>query len=515
VGSRTMSLKRAMVAVAALATVAGTGPLLVTTAGATVPSTAGSWPYPNGNLANTRVAVGSTITSKNVATLREAWTFKLKGKGATDVGDYGSISSNPVVEDGVVYVQDLECNVYALKLSTGTLLWQYAVDHPEKSGPGPNGVAVVDTTVYGLTPTSAFALSAKTGKRIWTNRTLLSKGEGTFGIQPQVATGRVYLASQYGAGPGGGVLIALDAKTGALLWKFNTSTGYTPGVKALGLGTGGAWETPLVGTDGTVTYGIGNPYQRAGSALNQPARQLYTDSDVNLTAATGKLRWYYQGVPNDFMDWDMQTSPIAATANGVPVVIGSGKVGYVYEMNAKTGKLVWKTPVGKHNGNDHDGLLALEHKKKVKIPLTILPGSFGGVLSDLALSGNTVYLATIDLALTIKTTTTVTGTVPASKEGGEIEALNVTTGKVEWDTKVSTFPLGAVTVSNDLVFTTLLTGQLLALNRSTGAIVYRHALPTSTNAPIAIAGNTIVVPAGGLKEKSKGGHPQVVAYRVP
>jgi glucose dehydrogenase len=48
---------------------------------------------------------------------------------------------------------------------------------------------------------------------------------------------------------------------------------------------------------------------------------------VNLDAATGKLRWYYQGVTNDFMDHDMQTSPIAATINGQPAIIGSGKMG--------------------------------------------------------------------------------------------------------------------------------------------------------------------------------------------
>jgi hypothetical protein len=38
------------------------------------------------------------------------------------------------------------------------------------------------------------------------------------------------------------------------------------------------------------------------------------------------------------------------------------------------------------------------------------------------------------------------------------------TGKVEWDTKVPNLPLGAATVSNDLVFTTLYNGELLALN---------------------------------------------------
>jgi alcohol dehydrogenase (cytochrome c) len=101
---------------------------------------------------------------------------------------------------------------------------------------------------------------------------------------------------------------------------------------------------------------------------------------------------------------------------------------------------------------------------------------------------------------------------------GEVEALNLATGKVEWDTKLADLPLGAVTVSNDLVFTTLYHGVLIALNRSTGAIAFRQQLPTSTNSPIAIAGDTVLVPTGGggpaLTEKHPAG-PQLVAYRVP
>lgn len=76
-------------------------------------------------------------------------------------------------------------------------------------------------------------------------------------------------------------------------------------------------------------------------------------------------------------------------------------------------------------------------------------------------------------------------------------------------------PLGAVTVSNDLVLTTLYNGVLIALNRQTGAIVSRHPLPTSANSPIAVTGNTLIVPAGGLISTTGRGHPQVVAYRLP
>jgi alcohol dehydrogenase (cytochrome c) len=77
-------------------------------------------------------------------------------------------------------------------------------------------------------------------------------------------------------------------------------------------------------------------------------------------------------------------------------------------------------------------------------------------------------------------------------------------------------PLGAATVAGDLVFTTLYNGVLVALDRSTGAIVYRHQLPTSTNAPIAVFGNTVLVPAGGPKTSAAGGggNPQLVAYTV-
>lgn len=494
-----------------------TGNAAAATAGAS-----GSWPYPNADVANTRVAPDSAISSKNVSGLKQAWSFKLTGPAAAGVDAYGSLAANPIVAGGVVYIQDLDSNVYALSLRSGALEWEYVCNLPAKQGPGPNGVAVADGDVYGQTPTSAFALSAATGKAIWVNPHLLTRGQGTFGIQPQVVAGREYLASQYGKASGGGVLIALNARTGAALWKFNTVKGPEPGVQSLGAGSGGAWEAPLVGTDGSVIYGIGNPYQSPAEAMAHPAKQLYTDSDVNLDATTGKLRWYYQGVANDFEDHDMQTSPIAATAGHVPVVIGGGKMGYIYEMNAQSGKLIWKTAVGEHNGHDNDSLELLHHKLTLKAPYTISPGTLGGVVSNIAAAGNSVYLATVDLTQTYTNLSYAIPLKTSSHEAGEIEALNLTTGKVEWDTKVPSLPLGAATVSNDLIFTTTfsyatLSSHLLALDAQTGKIVYRQQLATTTNSPIAIAGRTLLVPAGGItgKRKQPSRDPQVIAYRVP
>ncbi len=491
-------------------------PARVTSTFAGAARATGTWAYPNGDLANTRDATGSRISAANVGTLREAWTFKLTGAAATSVTYAGSLAAAPVVVNGVVYLQDLYANVYAISLATGKQLWEYSVNVAEKSGPGPDGVAVADGVVYGDSSTTVFALNAATGKVLWNDTSLLNSGQGAFEIQPQVSGGRVYLASAYGSGPGGGVLLGLNAATGAVLWRFNTVVGGEPtGVTSLGLGSGGAWETPLVAADGSVTFGIGNPYQSIGQAVSHPARDLYTDSEVNLDAATGKLRWYYQAVPNDFKDWDMQLSPIATTVNGVPAVIGGGKMGIVYAMNAATGALLWKTPVGEHNGSDDDSALLLEHKLTIKLPYTIEPGPLGGVLTDMAVADGSVYLATINVPVKATTMSAVNGSASAGPTSGDIEALSLATGKVEWDTRVSTLPLGATTVSNDLVFTTLYNGTLLALNRATGAIVYQRKLPTSTNAPIAIAGNAVLVPAGGPKAAGTGGgSPQLVAYTV-
>jgi outer membrane protein assembly factor BamB len=486
-----------------------TGNVTASSAGAS-----GSWPDANAGLANTRVAPGSAISAANVSKLRLAWTFRLSGSAAAGVDDSGSLAANPIVQGGVVYLQDLDSNVYALTLSSGKLIWEYRCDAPEKSGPGPNGVAVLDGRVYGATPTSVFALSTNTGKPVWVNSQVLSNGQGTFGIQPQAADGRVYLASQYGDGPGGGVLIALDASSGRVLWRFNTVVAADPSVQSLGLGSGGAWETPLVSPDGTVTYGIGNPYQTAAAAVDHPAAQLYTNSDVSLDAATGKLRWYYQAVPNDFKDYDMQASPISARVGGLGVVIGGGKMGYVYEMNARTGQLIWKTPVGEHNGHDNDSLKALHHELKLKVPFTILPGSLGGVLTNMAVAGDSVYVATLNVPLIYTSLGKAAPTAASGSATGAVEALNLATGRVEWDTGVPSVPLGAATVSNDLIFTTLFSKTLIALSRRTGAIVYRGKLPTTTNSPIAIAGHTVVVPAGGITGRGPSVNPQVVAYTL-
>jgi glucose dehydrogenase len=96
-----------------------------TKAAASTAQASGSWPYSNGDLANTRDATGSTISSANVSALAPAWTFKLTGKAAVGVAPFGALTANPIVQDGVVFIQDLDSDVYALALATGKLEWEY------------------------------------------------------------------------------------------------------------------------------------------------------------------------------------------------------------------------------------------------------------------------------------------------------------------------------------------------------------------------------------------------------
>ena len=128
----------ALIASVTVLAAAGPGGSSATPATATFPGAAapwGQWPYPNGELANTRLAPGSVISSANVSQLREAWSFRLTGKAAAGVSYSGSLTAIPVVSDGVVYIQDQDADVYALALATGKLIWEYQVGRTREQWP--------------------------------------------------------------------------------------------------------------------------------------------------------------------------------------------------------------------------------------------------------------------------------------------------------------------------------------------------------------------------------------------
>jgi outer membrane protein assembly factor BamB len=473
------------------------------------PSSGAGWPLPNGDRFNTRAVSNSSISAASVDRLGVAWTMPLTASSI-----YGTFAANPVADaTGTVYLQDLDSNVFAVAVRSGRVLWTRRYGSQDI---GPNGVTVAEGRVFGATAKFAFALDARTGKELWRNTKLvpplLQKGGGElasgFGIdiQPQVVNGTVYLSSA--ALLGGGVVYALDASTGKMRWSFDSVID-PQGKKIIG---GGAWNAPAVGPDGTVYFGFGNMYQPAAVGLSHPGARLYTDSTVALNGRSGKLEWYYQAVPNDFHDWDMQLSPIYTTWGGRKIVLDGGKMGYVYAMDATTGKLIWKTKVGVHNGHDHDGTLAMQHRLKLRFPLTVEPGIVGGVETNMAVAGGVVYVPVADLASVWKRRTTGLGAANFAKGRGEMVALDLGSGRILWDTKLAQMPDGAATVVNDLIFTTTFDGYVMAFKRSSGAVAWKQKLPAFTNAPIAVVGDTLITAAsypGG-----KGQTTQVVAFRL-
>src|SRR3954467_914895 len=94
-----------------------------------------AWVWPNGDLASTRSITGSSITATSVGRLRVAWRFRVPGNG----GGFGLLSSTPLMQDGVAYVQDTSSSVYALDLGTGRRLWAQRKQEPNDR---PNGLAL-------------------------------------------------------------------------------------------------------------------------------------------------------------------------------------------------------------------------------------------------------------------------------------------------------------------------------------------------------------------------------------
>ena len=472
---------------------------------------ASTWSLPNATLQNTR-AISSSITSANVSKLRVAWRLPLKHAGV-----FGYYANTPVFgEDGTIYFQDLAYNVFAVEGKTGKTLWTHSSGRNGASlsslpiGEGPNGVALVNGTLYGETPSYAFALSAATGKLLWRTPNLAEKQGQGFNLAPQVHKGRVYLSTS--GQLHGGVAYALDAKTGKILWKFQETK--NPAERSAGgaNGTGGAWNTPAVGPDGTVYFGIANPYRSIDQAINHPTRLPYNDSTIALDSS-GRLKWSFQGVPNDFHDWDMQVSPIYAQSGSQPVVVDAGKMGYVYVINANTGKLLWKKPVGKHNGHDNDGVLALQHKFHPKLPYVYYPGIYGGVETNMALADGVIYVPVTNLFAKFTSRTQKLATNgPFAKGTGEMVALSLSTGKVLWDRKLPHTPYGDATVTNDLVFTTTLDGKVIALSRKTGAIVWQEQLPAGTNSSVSVDRKTLITVASF--PQGAGQKPEIVAYSL-
>lgn len=377
---------------------------------------------------------------------------------------------------------------------------------------GPNGVAVAGGRVYGATDTTAFALDARTGRRLWSRR-LTRKDEQFVDIAPVVAGGRVYL-STVGFPPGGrGALYGVDARTGAIIWRFGTVRDPWP---QPGSGGGGAWYPLSVDRAGRVYAGISNPGPWGGtprfpngSAFGEST--LYTDALVVLAGRSGKLLWFDQVLRRDIRDYDFQASPILATVRrrgrATHMVFGAGKGGRVVAWNRDTRRRLWSQSVGTHL-NDLGPL--------PRRPVTVCPGLFGGVLTPMAYAAGRLFVPVVELCM--KESAIEAKSVlqrPAAGGKGVLYGIDAASGRKAWSHRFGSPLFGCATVARDVVFAPSYDGTVTALAARTGRSLWSTRLRAGINACPAVAEDRLFVAAGAPHPAFPVARAELVAYGIP
>ncbi|HET7094535.1 MAG TPA: PQQ-binding-like beta-propeller repeat protein [Thermomicrobiales bacterium] len=454
---------------------------------------AADWPTAQGNLAAHRAATASAIRAENVDRLAVAWRLPLAAESA-----YGAVTATPIVAGETIYLQDMASNVFALDRTSGSIRWRRDYQSPTAGG---NGVAIGYGLAFAVIGLSAevVALRVDTGDEVW--RVKLSANPNEFVMmQPLVSDNVVYVSTAPAAYVGGtrGILFALDAKTGGVLWQWDTTTDNLWGNARANAG-GGLWQPPSVDERGNLYFGVGNPapWPEIGVPPEQstrPGPNLYSSAMVSLDPAAGSVRWFVQPRPHDDLDHDFQNTPVLATVDvdGSPrlLAIGSGKTGTVIAADAATGAVVWQASVGKHNALGDGAPLPTPSAT----PIAVVPGLFGGVLTPIAYGRDTVFAPVIDLPFTYSSTAVDFDLATAT---GAMVALNAADGASRWSAPVDTFFAAGATLVNDVVFGAGLDGVVRGFAADGGQEIWRFQANAGVNAPLAIAGDMLFVPAGG------------------
>ncbi len=258
-----------------------------------------------------------------------------------------------------------------------------------------------------------------------------------------------------------GMLVALEAETGDILWQFHTTKEadetVLPGER---IGPNGApvWTTPTLDIKRNALYfGTGQNY-------TEPATTT-SDAIISLDMDTGNVRWVFQAREND--TWNGNCSNPASLRCSVPAghdfdfgaaaillddgdtLIAGDKGGVVYSIQADTGALNWSNKVSEGS-------------------------TLGGIHWGMAVGRGRVYAAATDFSID-KASGGLADLIPGARPG--IYALNLASGAVEWEIHpthvfegLSTHSLysASLSVSNDLLFAGSLDGVVRAFDTRDG-----------------------------------------------
>ena len=462
-----------------------------------------SWPMGGQNYHNTRSNSAQTHTNiENVRKLALRWKLDTAG----------DVSATPAVVSDAVYFPDWAGYMYKVDAESGAVLWK-------KLLPSDGGVqaiartspAVVGTVVYiGDQNGYVEALSTASGNILW--RTLPNSGPFPIITQsPVVYNGVVYVGSasaEEGVAANGsypccvsrGSFQALDARTGAVIWKtYMTPEGYsgaavwssTPALDTANntvyITTGNNYSIPQSATD---CFSSAGPNPAAQNACIDPSNHV--DSIVALDMSTGAIKWATSALVYD--NWNVAcifggvncppgAGPdfdFGAGANLMTIhmpggktmqVVGAGqKSGQYWMLNAVTGAVLWNTQVG--------------------------PGStLGGIEWGTATDGKRIYVAIANQNRLPYPNR------PDLGNAGSFAALNPATGAILWQVKDPNpfMDLGAVSVSNGVVYAGSMSGHMYALDAANGRISWSYLGAGSSNAGPAIDNNGAVYWGNGYE----------------
>jgi outer membrane protein assembly factor BamB len=307
-----------------------------------------------------------------------------------------------------------------------TVSWKSWMGNQAK-GSSLTSPTVANGTVYvGSSDYNVYALNANTGALLWKYAT-----NGRVYSVPTVANGRVY----FGSSNNDHNVYALNATTGALLWTY-TTTSYGVGSPTV---AGGAVYVGSFDSDsilyalnadtGTLLWQFQGPFKMASPAVVNGV--VYTASGYDalaLKASTGELLWTY--------DTGLEVFNSPAVSNGIVYITGSD--GNAYALDAVTGALLWKYMSGGYTSSPPvvaNGVMYFGRDGNVYA----LNASTGVPLWTLSAGGAPAAVANGVLYL-------------VSRNDGNLWALNASTGVLLWKSTIEPYVDSGPAVVNGRVY---------------------------------------------------------------
>jgi alcohol dehydrogenase (cytochrome c) len=254
-------------------------------------------------------------------------------------------------------------------------------------------------------------------------------------------------------------------------------------------GGGGVWTTPAYDQEtNTIFATVGNPSPDLDGSV-RPGDNLFTDAMVAIDARTGKTKWYYQTVPHDVWDLDATSPSVVTMLNGKKVVLHAGKTGWLYIVDAATGKLVRKS----ENFVPHENIFALPTDKGTRM----LPGANGGSeWSPVSVNPHLGYAFVAGLHQPMNYITHTAPlekgrlwlgsafvAIPGEEQYGLFSAIDLKTGKIAWQNQVPQPMMGgSLSTAGGLTFTGEGNGNFNAYESRTGKLLWQFNAGAGCNA---------------------------------